>query len=73
MTDKNTEFDRRLFMAGAVGAAATLGALGAARTRSRLPAVRRARPPPVGRRPVAECCSGRRGSIGSRPTFTIAR
>ena len=30
MTDKNTEFDRRLFMAGAVGAAATLGALGAA-------------------------------------------
>ena len=77
MTDKNTEFDRRVFMAGAVGAAATLGALGAAEAQppaggppgGRLPAGRRGRPT----RRCRRCSGSSDGSIVSRPTSTIAR
>ena len=72
MTDKNTEFDRRVFMAGAVGAAATLGALGADAQQQRLPAEGgggAVAAPTASRR----IFSGRRGSIVSKPTSTIAR
>ena len=52
MTDKHDEFDRRLFLAGAVGAAAGLGALGAADAQPPRPAgAASAGGPPAGQIP----------------------
>ena len=53
MTDKNTEFDRRVFMAGAVGAAATLGALGAPTRQPTADCPPKAAAEPLPRRPLS--------------------